>query len=288
MLLMGNQTKTGIGTEPGIETRPSRSPLTYLGLTAGLTVPFWLVGALVETPEGSPVKLPTSALALICPIAAASILVARDEGLRGVGRLLRRSVSLRGIRPKWYLPIATLPPLAYLGAYGAMRLAGQERAGPTITLADLAVLAAIFVVAGVAEEAGWTGYATEPLRDRWGALPAAVGIGAVWGLVHVVPDLQGGQDASWIFWQRVVGSIALRILIVWLFVNTGSVGAAVLFHAVENLCWQVLASTGPYQPEFVAPIIALVAVLVASLWGPRTLARFRFGGGSLSPSTSPT
>jgi membrane protease YdiL (CAAX protease family) len=272
----------------GLETKSPRSPLTYLALTAGLTVPFWLVGALVETPEGSPVKLPTSALALICPVAAASILVARDEGLRGVRGLLRRSVSLRAIRPTWFLPILALPPIAYLGAYGAMRLAGLERSAPAITLADLAVLAAIFVVAGVAEEAGWTGYATEPLRDRWGALPAAVVIGAVWGLVHVVPDLQGGQDASWIFWQRVVGSIALRILIVWLFVNTGSVGAAVLFHAVENLCWQVLASTGPYEPGFVAPTFALVAALVVALWGPRTLARFRFGGRSLAPSTSAT
>jgi membrane protease YdiL (CAAX protease family) len=288
MLLMGSKTKMGPRTTLGTETRAPRSPLTYLALTAGLTVPFWLIGALIETPEGSPVQLPTSALALVCPVAAASILVARDEGLRGARGLLRRSVSLRGIEPRWFLPILALPPIAYLGAYGAMRLAGQERPGSSVTLVDLAVLAAIFVVAGVAEEAGWTGYATEPLRDRWGALPAAVVIGAVWGLVHVVPDLQGGQDANWIFWQRVVGSIALRILIVWLFVNTGSVGAAVLFHAVENLSWQALASTGPYEPWFVAPTFALMAALVVALWGPQTLDRFRFGGGSLSPSTSPT
>lgn len=263
-----------------------RRPLTFLALTAGLTVPFWLLGALVRTPEGSPVQLPVSALALVCPVAAASILVGRDEGLRGVGRLLRRSVSVRGIRPRWLLAIVGVPPLAYATAYGALVAAGEPRTAPSIGPADLAILFAIFLVAGVAEEAGWTGYATDPLRARWGALPAALVIGAVWGLVHVVPDLQGGQDATWIFWQRAVGTLSLRILLIWLYSSTGSVGAAVLFHAVENLCWQILLTTGPYEPAYVTPVFALAAAVVVSLWGPRTLARYRFGRRSVASSAA--
>ena len=56
-----------------------------------------------------------------------------------------------------------------------------------------------------------------------------------------------------------------------------SVGAAVLFHAVENLCWQILLTTGPYDPAFVAPVFAAAALIVTWLWGSRTLSTFRFG-----------
>ena len=264
-----------------------RSPYQFLALAAGLTVPFWALGALTETPEGSPVQLPTSALALICPIAAAAILTARDEGASGVRRLLRRTVDVRGVRPRWWAAAVLLPPAAYVAAFGVLAARGDPRPAPAIGLADIAVLALIFLVAGAAEEAGWTGYATDPLRERLGALPAALVIGAVWGLVHVVPDLQGGHDAAWIAWQRGAGSLALRVLIVWLFANTGSVGLAVVWHAVENVCWQVLASTGPHEPSAVAPVFALLAAVVVLAAGPRTLVRSVPARGPLAPAETP-
>jgi hypothetical protein len=80
-----------------------RSPLTFFALVFALAVPFWLLGALVETPEGAPIRL--SALQLVCPLLAASLLVHRAGGVGAVGRLLARVVSPRGITPLWYVPI---------------------------------------------------------------------------------------------------------------------------------------------------------------------------------------
>ena len=151
------------------------------------------------------------------------------------------------------------------------------------------VLFAIFFVASIAEEAGWTGYATDPLRERTDALRAALVIGAVWGALHVVPDLQGGHDLGWIAWHHVVGAIALRILFVWVYSNTGVVLAAVLMHAMENLSWQLSSASAPYDPSITGPIFAAAAAVVVLLWGPATLARRRHArrAGS-SPAASPT
>jgi hypothetical protein len=139
-------------------------------------------------------------------------------------------------------------------------------------------------VASIAEEAGWTGYATDPLRQRMGALQAALVVGAAWGILHFVPDLQGGHDLGWIAWHHVVGAIALRILFVWVYGSTGSVLAVVLMHTMENLSWQLSSASAPYDPFITAPILAAVAVLVTLRSGMRSLAESR-PAGRLASST---
>ena len=87
-----------------------------------LAVPCWLLGALVETPEGSPIMLPLSALQLVCPFMAALILSYREEGSGGIRSLLARVLSSRGITPIWYVPIILVMPTIYLLAYDRHRL----------------------------------------------------------------------------------------------------------------------------------------------------------------------
>ena len=68
-----------------------------------------------------------------------------------------------------------------------------------------------------------------------------------------------------------------RVLTVWLYNNTGrSVFAAALFHAMQNVSWQLFPNRGShYDPRFTGPVLACAAVAVAILWGPRTLTRSR-------------
>jgi len=76
-----------------------------------LAVPFWLMGALVPAGVPLPMRLPVSALQILCPIAAAVMLTFRAEGRGGVRRLLRRAVDFRGVRPAgWYAPVLLLVP----------------------------------------------------------------------------------------------------------------------------------------------------------------------------------
>jgi uncharacterized protein len=69
----------------------------------------------------------------------------------------------------------------------------------------------------------------------------------------------------------------LRILIVWLYNNTGkSVFAAILFHAMANVGKTVFpGGVSYYDPVIGYSIIAIMAVIVTVLWGPKTLARYR-------------
>jgi hypothetical protein len=88
-----------------------------------------------------------------------------------------------------------------------------------------------------------------------------------------VPLLEVGRPVSWIAWWSL-GTVAERVIMVWLFVNTGrSVFAMALFHVMLNLAWQLFPVQGSYfdQPT-VAVLLAVVAIGVTVVWGPRTLA----------------
>ncbi len=64
-------------TSPG---SAKRSPLKFFILLFALSVPFWLAGGMAEQELPLPFSLPAGALVLVCPMAAALILVYREEG----------------------------------------------------------------------------------------------------------------------------------------------------------------------------------------------------------------
>lgn len=108
-------------------------------------------------------------------------------------------------------------------------------------------------------------------------MSSALIVGAVWRLWHVIPFAEMGRSVDWIVWQ-CLGAVATRIIIVWLFENAGqSVFIAVLFHTMINSPWGVFRKFEPYFDPFVLfMILAPVAGIAVALWGPSTLARFRF------------
>jgi uncharacterized protein len=253
-----------------------RSPIKFFLLVFTIAVPFWLLGALVGTPESFPIKLPLSALQFVSPLISAAVLVYREDGAAGVRGLLMRVTRSRGITLKWLVPITLVMPALYLLAYSLQRQLGRPLPELRISAETIPALLVVFLVTAVAEEAGWTGYALDPMQSRWGALKAAIIIGVIWGVFHLVADLQGAHSIEWIGWHRL-GAVALRILIVWAYNNTRqSVVAAVILHAMDNVAWQLTPINGShYDPAITAPIIALAAVTVTSLWGPATLAHYR-------------
>jgi hypothetical protein len=254
----------------------SRSPLAYVALVFALAIPFWLAGALTDF-QLLP-GLPVSAAMAVCPMLAASILVHRQRGSAGVRELLRRSFDAQKIEPKtWYLPIILLMPGLMVLSYGLMRAMGMRLPAPDISPLTALALFALFFLPALTEEAGWSGYVIDPLQSRWSALSAAMVVGLVWAVWHAVPYLQAGRSPAWIAGQ-FVATVALRVLIVWLYNNTGSsVFAAILTHAMANVSEFVFPINGSfYDPLVASPLMAAAAAIVAFLWGPRTLAQFRF------------
>jgi len=254
-------------------TSRTASPLTFFLLVVVLSLPFMLAGALtsVQIVPGVPI----SGLALVCPVTAAAILTYRERGSTGVKRLLARAFDVERVRAKlWYAPAVLLMPAIMVASYGAMRLMGQQLPTPQFSVAAILTLFAGFLIGGLAEELGWSGYATDPLQERYGALGAALMIGGVWAVWHYVALLEAHRSLAFIAWWSL-GTVALRVIIVWLYNNTGrSVFVAALVHAMFNLAWQMFPINGSYyDPRVTGLITAVVAAVVVIVWRPRTLQR---------------
>ena len=119
--------------------------------------------------------------------------------------------------------------------------------------------------AAFARQLGWSGYAVDPLQDELGAFMAAMAEGVVWAAWHFIPLAEAHRSIGFVAWWTV-NTIAMRVVIVWLYNNTGrSVFMAALLHAMSNLTWQLFPVNGSfYDPRVTAPITALVAVLVVA------------------------
>lgn len=260
-------------TTPFITER--RSPLKFFLLVFALSIPLWLIGAV--TPLQLLPGLPVSSLMAFCPLIAASVLVYKENKTTGVTKLLKRSFDYRRSRAKiWYIPTVLLMPGIAVLAYGLMRLLQLPLPTPQFPVLSTLVMFLVFFIAALGEEVGWTGYAIDPMQNRWNALQASILLGLVWATWHIVPFAQVDRFPTWIAWQCLTLA-ASRVLLVWLYNNTSkSVFAVALCHAMQNVSWQLFPNHGShYDPRITGLITALVAVIVIVVWGPRTLAQYR-------------
>ncbi len=212
-----------------------------------------------------------------CPMMAALILVYRENRTAGVTELLKRSFDYQRIRAKvWYAPIVLLMPGVMVLTYGLMRLMGSPLPTPQFPVLAPLVMFLVFFIGALGEELGWSGYVIEPMQDRSNALQAGILLGLVWATWHIVPFVLVHRSPAWIAWQ-CLDIVAWRVLLVWLYNNTGkSVFAAALSHAMGNVSIFLFPIYGSYyDPRITGMIITFAAAIVTVGWGPRTLARYR-------------
>jgi uncharacterized protein len=259
--------------QPGVAYEGS--PLKFFALVFGLSVPFWLIGA--ATGFRLMPGLSVSALAAICPMAAALILVHRENKAGGVKALLARSFDFKRIRAKrWYAPILLLMAGVNVAVYALMRWLDMPVPAPQVSVLPTLWMFGAFFVGALGEELGWSGYVTDPLQARWNALQTGVLLGVVGVLWHLVPLLIVHRSPSWIAWWCLY-AVAWRILVVWLYNNTGkSVFAVALFHATLNLSWMLFPIEGSHFDMRLGGVLMMIsAAFVTLVWGPKTLARFK-------------
>ncbi|MCA9909168.1 MAG: CPBP family intramembrane metalloprotease, partial [Anaerolineae bacterium] len=240
-------------------------------------IPFWILGAVVE-PENLPINLPLSTFAVLAPIAAALILTYRDSGRESVYRLLRSAVDYRHIENKvWYLPIFLLMPLIAVLTYILLVALGRSLPTLQFPIGAAVVMLVVFFIGGIAEELGWQGYLFERIQLRGNALEAALIVGVVWAIWHIIPFIQTHNPPEWIAWQCGF-TVGLRVLIVWVYNNTGkSLFAAVSIHAVYNLSAFLFPNLGShYDPATTCLLTFIVVGIAVYFWGAPTLAHWRF------------
>lgn len=259
-----------------------RNPLlTYFLLVFVLAVPFWLFGG-GKLPL--PINLPVGALVTFVPVTAAAILSYRQSGLIGIKELLRRAVDYKKIKNRiWYVPALFLQPLIYFLSYLVIRLVGLPLPDQiNIPLLLAPVFFVMFFIGDAGEELGWSGYAIDPLQKRWGALKASFILGVVWAIWHLIPFMQTGNPPNWILWKSL-STVAMRILIVWIYNNTGkSVFASILFHDMTNISEFLFPNYGSHNDPLVTSMITwFVVAIVIFGWGAKTLAHYRCAGPEL-------
>jgi uncharacterized protein len=239
-----------------------RDILAFFGLTFALTIPFWIIGSMsaIELMPG----LPIAALAVICPATAALILSWRLTGVASARALLMRTIDLERVKPEaWWLLILLFSPAAHVAAFFISRNLGTAIPNPQINIFPTVMLFAIFLIFAVTEEMGWTGFALGPIQSRVGAIPAGLLIGAIWAVWHYPALLQAHRSGVWIAWW-ILGTISLRLFMVWLFNATGgSVFAVVMVHATNNLSWQLFPIQGSWwDPRIIGLTMGSVALIV--------------------------
>jgi len=210
-------------------------------------------------------------LMAVVPTAAALILLRREPPLGGGLRLLRRAFDFRRIRdPRWYAVILLTYPTILLATWLLLRLCDARVPLPDIALVPALGLAVAFLLFALAEELGWTGYATAPLRARFGPLGAALLLGAAWAAFHWIALMQADRALGWIAWWTLY-TLAARVIMMAIYEGTqGSVFAASLFHATLNLGWQLFPVHGSHLDFAVAgPVTAVVAAMVIAMNRPR-------------------
>jgi uncharacterized protein len=258
-------------------TVENRSITQFFGLVLILSLPFYALGISGDALPFAR-SLPISALMAVVPMAAALGLIYRSRGSSAGRKLFIRAFDFHRIPNLWWAIVAaSVMPVAFALTAGMVWLSGTSLPGLNLLPATAIIPAfALFFLGAVTEEIGWQGYAYPALTQRGSALTAALIIGVVWALWHVIPFALMGRSAVWIFWQGV-GMVCMRIIIVWLVVNAGqSIAVAVLFHMMSNSVWGIFANFDTYYDPRIMCIVLLAAVIaVVTLWGPTMRARFR-------------
>lgn len=213
-----------------------------------------------------------SALAAFTPAAAGLILAYKHDRLPGVLQLLRRSVDFKRVKNRnWFSVILLINPVIAIFAYGAIGIAGEPLPSPAPLTLAIFLMFAFFFIGALGEEIGWSGYATEPLQQRWGTIRAGIFLGLVWAVWHFISLIQAHRSMEWIAWWSL-DTLSLRMIMTWLHLHSGrSVFAAALFHTMINLSWQLFPINGPYYDPQVFGLITLcfaIAIYTAQrfLW----------------------
>jgi len=245
----------------------------FFGLVLVLSLPFYALGI-----TGSPLPfapaLPVSAIGAMVPMIAAGLLIYRHGGVPATLQFIRQAFDARRIRHAgWVIAALGIMPVAFALTAGILWQTGTTL--PAMQLFPITTIAssfALFFIGAVGEELGWQAYAYPRLILRYSALQAALIIGVVWALWHVIPFALMGRSAEWIVWQGA-GMVLMRIIIVWLVVNAGgSILIAVLFHMMSNSVWGMFPDFGPYyDPKVLCMVLLAPVIAVVALWGPKTL-----------------
>ncbi len=258
--------KTFIREHPAVSYYLLTFTISWGSLLA-IVGPSRIVGTKDEFDRLFPIALPMLTLGPSISGILLTGVVGGRPGLRDYrARLLKWRVSAR-----WYAAAALTAPVYFAATLLALSAFSREFLPGILTVENKASFllsgTIVALVAGIVEELGWTGFAVFTSRRRYGALATGLIVGVMWGVWHVLPKIWGAAangvadymavDLSF----AVIGLTGFRILMVWVYDQTGSLLIAILMHM------GLTASTLILQPLVAGALLVTAGlVLTAAPW----------------------
>lgn len=248
--------------------------LKFFLLVYILSAPFWILQLFINH-TGLPLDIPvTDIVAVFTPLVSACILTYKDSGRKGVVILLSRICDYKKLNITWWVIISILPVAIFVSTY---LLLGTNNYTTLLNwktfVYNVPFLFIFFFLGAVGEEVGYTGYATDLLQKKVGAFWTSIIIGIPWIMWHYPSMLQQGRDFNFFLWGTV-GTIAFRIIYVWLYNQTRkSLFACIFVHCLYNTGRILFSADGHnnpliHYPEIHYSVIAILAIILVSttLW----------------------
>ncbi len=232
---------------------------------------------IILTKEAAMLSIP---LMTLPPIIVAVIFIRKAKG--SVKQLLKESFDFKKIsNKKWYFPIIFLLPVIFALALGIMNLLKVPVPDPVIPYLAFPIVLILFFILAIFEEVGWMGYIYEPMQEKWGTFKATNILGFLWALWHlpmfiyVIPSMNPSGASMLRVVALFVSLLGLRVLLVWIYKNTGkSIFAVIFFHAMYNvsntLFPNFISVTGTI---YTVALITITAILVRLVYGTELIVK---------------
>jgi membrane protease YdiL (CAAX protease family) len=200
-------------------------------------------------------------LGLFGPMIAALIAARVEAGRGGVGAFWRSIWKWR-VSPIWYVVALGLPAAGYVVVRGVYGLFVPD-AGPWLFPPADAQHVAAMIIAPIGEEIGWRGFAIPRLQQRYSRLTAAVILGALWGVWHLMMYLMIGTPTP-ILVASILFLIPGSVMFSWIYNRSGgSAFMAILAHMGVHLSNPNQALPGNTTPFWISVVAySLLGIVV--------------------------